>query len=496
MATQAYINRAMHSGEHRFPVETLHWIHNHPTTVKAAKIAVFIFGAALLATLPFSIPAIGGAAILLALTGAALTLASIIAFAALDILAPPHHDMGKHLYKPGQCEGGRLYYHGDLPILSITAEDPYVAGKAHGTLAAEGIYRLSRRFTTAVHVFLRRPRAEKLSHILEPLKAKIPEVYLREMQGIVDGYNDWVKKHPFKFAKKVSFDEMLLLHLLPDSVHLNTGGYRRKPALVGCSAIVDKDRERGVVFARNLDWLSLNIVSKYTLVLHRKRPDGLSTIELAIPGFAGTLTGMNEQGLSLAMNVCIGETKEAHGMPAIVFNRYCLDTCRNLADVRAFADRETPLGPYHLTVADTESAQSFHFFQNGQKYTTQRLEEARPLTVLNWRHEPDPYAHGEIHHSRARQKTLEAYFRKAHQEIPQEEMERGQLVEAALALPSINNHETVHTVVMEPATRSFKVALDEAFSGHTPMQEIPVRRLFGPGRRVRIAEEHNEVHVF
>ena len=77
MATQAYIHRAMNSGEHRFPVEVLHWIHNHPATVKSAKIATLILGAGLLATFPFSIPAIGGAEGILARTAPGLTAASI-----------------------------------------------------------------------------------------------------------------------------------------------------------------------------------------------------------------------------------------------------------------------------------------------------------------------------------------------------------------------------------------------------------------------------------
>src|SRR3990167_9497065 len=86
------------------------WIHEHPTTTKILNIAALILGLGLLASLPFTAPILGtGLVVSLAMTGILLTLASFVALFALDLIVPPHHDMKNHVYKPGQCDGGRLY---------------------------------------------------------------------------------------------------------------------------------------------------------------------------------------------------------------------------------------------------------------------------------------------------------------------------------------------------------------------------------------------------
>src|SRR3990167_6971934 len=86
------------------------WMHEHPTTTKTLKVAALILGVGLLVSLPFTAPILGtGLVVGLAMTGILLTLASSVALFALDLIVPPHHDMKNHVYKPGQCDGGRLY---------------------------------------------------------------------------------------------------------------------------------------------------------------------------------------------------------------------------------------------------------------------------------------------------------------------------------------------------------------------------------------------------
>lgn len=482
MATQAYLDKVFSSPKIYLPNEkVLHWIHDHPTTVKVIRVAALIVGLGLLATLPFSFPAFGLGAALLALTGTLFTLAAAVSLFALDALAPPHHDMKKHLYPPGQCDGGKLEYEGDLPILTLDAADPFTAGKAHGYLAGIGIHELSKSFSFALHTILRRPRPERISHIIEPLKQQIPPQYLREMEGVVEGYNKWCDEHRRYRPRKMTLDEMILFHHMPDSVHFSTGGYHRKiRPLLGCAAIAGIDAQKGPILARNLDWRSLNKAGKYALVIHRKQQQNgaYSIVEVSEPGFVGTLTGMNERGLSLGMNVCLGETKEVQGMPAVIFNRFCLETCGDLPAVRAFVETHTPLGPYHLTVADPQDVQSFHFHQGGERFNVQRLNGDLPIIVLNWRHEKEPYSMGEIHHSRARQQMLDTYFTQANREIPAAEVDREKLIAASLRLPKINNYETIHTILMEPTTRTFKASFDDSFSAHTPLHTIPTHRLF------------------
>ncbi len=457
------------------------WIHEHPTTVKVLKAAGLVLGAGMLASLPFTAPFIGtGLMAGIAVAGTLLTLTSAVAFLALDILVPPHHDMKNHVYKPAQCEGGKLYYEGDVPVLSLDSDDPFKAGKAQGYLCGEAINRLSKRFALVLHTIARRPRADQLPNTLAGIKELIPAEYLREIEGLAEGYNQWAQEQRgWSSPKKLTVDEALLFHLIPDSLHFQPGAF--EPALtkwlaenvaeeqaVACTAIVERDPQKGFVFARNMDWPSFGLAGAYSLVIHRKHANGLlNTVEVGVPGFVGTLTGMNSRGLTLAMNVCAGKgTMSLKGMPASLYNRVCLERCRTVDDVERFVKDQSPLGAYHLTVADPNRAESVHFYQSPEKtHVIRRWEENRPLSTLNCRYNPKPNC--PMHHSDERQERIDEFF--------QDREDRP--LEDALSLPFVNNWITTHRVVMEPQNRIFKVAFDNAFAGQAPLHEVSTQHL-------------------
>lgn len=453
------------------------WIHEHPTTTKVLKVAGLILGVGLLASLPFTAPILGtGIVVGLAITGVLLTLASAVALFALDLIVPPHHDMKNHVYKPKQCDGGRLYYEGDVPVLSLDSDDPFKAGKAHGYLCGEAIDRLSKRFDLVLHTLAKQPRANQLPNTLVEMRRVIPAEYLREIEGLVEGYNEWSREQYFwRSPKKLTVDDALLFHLIPDSLHFQTGSFERglevapnrREQAVACSAIIDRDPQNGFIFARNMDWPSFGLAGAYSLVINRKHTNGLrSTVEVGVPGFVGTLTGMNDQGVSVAMNVCSGNTNEIRGMPASLYNRACLERYATAQEVEAFTRNQSPLGAYHLTVADRQQAQSIHFYQGVEDtHLIRRWEEDQPLSTLNCRYGPQPNCH--MHYSVERQQLIDNFF----------ENRRGQPLEDALSLPFVNNWITTHRVVMEPQTGRFKVAFDNAFAGKTPLHEVPTHKL-------------------
>lgn len=451
----------------------LRWCHRHSTLNKVIEIAALVLGVGLVALAA----SLGSWSI--GLAGCALAVASAVAFFALQTLAPAHHDMKTHVFKPAHCEGGRLYYEGDLPILQIDSNDPFIAGKAQGLLLGEAIHAIQKRFDFALHTVLRRPRAYELSPLITSVKARIPPEYLREMEGLVEGYNQWVDKQRWPRPKKMTLDEVVLIHLMPDAHHLQMGGIVKSPFLrqepvMGCTSLVDWDPAKGVIFGRNMDWPSLGVAGKYTFIKHTVK-GALQTVEVAIPGLVGTLTGMNNHGLSLAMNVCPSDSSnEVRGMPTLFYNRFCLETCRSIDDLVPFLEQYSPLGAYHLTVADPIGADSIHFYQGGP-YIVRRLEPTRPLATFNSRiGDQDPPFIIDQHYTRRRQQMLDDLYRGV-----QPTMDHEQLVEAALALPCINNYETAHTVVMKPGTRTMKVAFDNAFSGEQRLLTVPVEKLFG-----------------
>ncbi len=450
------------------------WIHEHPITVKILKVAALILGVGLLLSLQFA-TLITGVVVGLTITGILLILASSVALLFLNIIVPPHHDMKNHLYKPGQCDGGKLYYEGDVPILSLDYDDHFKAGKAHGYLCGDAINRLSKRFEFVLHTLDGQPRANKLPNTLLKMRQLIPPEYLLEMEGLVEGYNQWAnERYWWQTSKKLTVDDVLLFHLIPDSLHFKAEAFEgvRAAAVISqhaiaCSVIVDRDPQNGFVFARNMDWPSFGLAGAYTLVINRKHHNILhNTIEVGVPGFVGTLTGMNSKSLSVAMNVCSGNTIDMNGMPASLYNRVCLERCQNVGDVEAFANNNSPLGAYHLTVADRTRAESIHFYQSPEDaHLTRHWEEDHPLSTLNCRYNPNP--NSAMHHSIERQERIDDFFQ-----------HRGDRpLEDVLSLRFVNNWITTHRVVMEPQAMRFRVAFDNAFAGKATLHEVPSQKL-------------------
>lgn len=446
------------------------WIYTHPTTIKTLRVAVPFFGALLLASSLLGFMKVG---VVLTITGGVLSTVFSVALFAHELLVPLHHDMKTHAYSPAKCEGGELYYENDVPILSIASDDPFKAGKAQGYLCGDAISRLSRRFNFMLHTLMKNPRAEELPQLMKELRQVIPADYLREVEGLVSGYNQWVdEQYPWKFAQKLSVDDALLFHLVPDSLHFQPQRDEKasqQQQIAACSAIVNEESD-GLTFARNMDWMSLGLAGTYSLVIHRKHTNGLrSTVEVGIPGTVGTLTGMNDRGLCAAMNVCGGETREVQGMPAVFYNRYCLEHFGTVPEVEKFTSEELPLGAYHLTAVDPNQAQSFHFYQSEEGgLVIRRWEKDKPLATLNCRYGPEPCRRSDVHNSFARIREIGHFFANR----------QGRSLEKVLSLPFVNNWITTHRVLMQPRAGRFSVAFDNAFAGMAPLHSISVERLF------------------
>ncbi len=440
------------------------WMHSHPDIVKGINTAGFVIGVGALAASAVALPIIGAWTIAIAITGAALTLATAVGFYALGLIFPDHHDMKDHAFTPGLHDGGRLYYQGDVPVLKLVA-DPYRAGKAYGYLCGDSMQRLSGRFNFVLNTLLGRPRASELTEQMASFRRLLPPRITRELEGLVEGYNQWAQEHQHS---PMTFDDALLFQLAPDSLHYQPGGnnglinWELSPA---CTSLVARDPVKGMVLARNMDWPSLGLAGKYSLVVVKENNNGLrNTVSVAVPGLIGTLTGMNHHGLSVSMNVCQGKTETIRGLPAALYNRLALEECSDVNELEQLTQHRAPLGPYHLIAADRHNrGQSFHFYQSPYNTHVIRRSENSPLSTLNCRYEPNPNRGLHLHEERS--DALARFFT---QNRPLEE---------ALSIDHVNNWETTHSVVMEPGTGTMKVAFDNAYSGHRPLHSLSIPQL-------------------
>ena len=459
--------------------KTERWICAHPTTVKIVEWLAITGGFLAIACLPLTFPAIGFGAIALAVVGGIIGSIAFLAYRRLDFLIPPSHAIAQHAFKETAHEGTRLYYAGDIPILEIKeGATPYQAGYAHGYLLGDKIEKIRERYQAAASDLSELPKAEDLPLVLSEIKKLLPPEYVEELNGLVEGFNAWAKTCWFK-PKAATLEELLRLHLIPDSIHFNEmtaeEGLKPQP-VVACTAILNKDKDGHVIFARNMDWQSLGLFGTYTLVT--QRPGGIYSVGL--PGLIGTVTGMKKSGLSLAMNVCSGQTQKINGMPAIFYNRHCLENCDTVDAVDDYVTKYLPLGAYHLTVADASKATSFHLHQGDTKEThfLKRELEKDPLIVTNCHYAKKDGVisslHGKIdfHGSFAREEILTKFFADAQEKIATDKVDMLSLMEKSTALPYVNNLMTTHRIVMLPAQGVMKVSFDNAWAGDVDLQTI------------------------
>lgn len=474
------------------------WCSDHPSIVKAIEISGMVFGAASLILFPaiFRVTKLG--AIAFALVGSLTAVVCYAAYKILDIAVPPHHFMENHVFTPGVYGAGKLYYQGDVPILELQSDDPYEAGVAHGYLMGAPLDDLLQRLAM-IKRFARMPHAGQTPETLKAIREMLEPDHVREMEGMVDGFNQWAQENKW-FKHTVTVEDLILFHLMPDSIHFSPkemeaelGGVQDDEAespglldhvlnVLGCTVVIDQDQEEGMVFGRNMDWPSFGVFGTYTLIINRKYSDQkYSTAEIGVPGFVGTLTGMNKHGLSLAMNVCPGNTKSIRGVPAAFFNRSRLESCQSVKEVEENNEKEAPLGSYHLSAADAQGvAKSFHFYQGSdeEEHVVREWKVGKPLITTNCQYTLDERTVAPMHCSTEREKVIKRLFNEAEAEVLDDNLERGKLVEASLSLPFVNNDITAHTVVMYPASKKMKVAFDNIFSGSVKRHDVDLEPLF------------------
>ena len=459
-----------------------YWLFKHHTIVKASEIAIGVFGAmAIGASIGGCFGLLGG--IVMSTIGLAAIAISTIAWHCLGLLIPPHHNMKNHIYAEKSCEGGRLYYQGDVPILEITAQDPYKAGKAHSTLVAEHSQEILWKMRLLELILGESINSQELSTFYKKIQTYIPHDFIQEMQGFVDGYNDrrseWIFKGP-----KITIEDLIFMHMLPDSWHFSPTEYEDLNFTYGkvaCTTILVNNKKLGPVFGRNLDWDSFGILGRKSLIINRKNlKAGEKTIDISFPGFMGVLTGMNSSGLSLAMNVSPGDTETIKGIPAAFYNRLILENCKNLQEVHEQIKTNHPLGPFHLTVADPKKSGTYHFYQNSSLYQphTQRItQKNKALVTCNCSYDTSGPEHDDGSSSKKRHKILKKYF-ETNKDLIQDTQKLPSLVGKALSFQKINDIATVHSVVMQPKNKMLTLAFDNAWAGEKNRQLIDTQPLF------------------
>jgi hypothetical protein len=172
------------------------------------------------------------------------------------------------------------------------------------------------------------PEMASRARAMEPF---IPERYRAEMRALAE-------------ATGLDYEQVLVANTFLDLKEI--------PRCSTIAAASPATRDGEVILGRNLDFPSLGIAHKHTRLL-AVHPEGhRSFVAVGWPGLAGVLSGMNRDGLALAvMEVYDGESTEA-GTPYLFLFRQILEECGTTAEAISLLRRARITTSNNLILAD------------------------------------------------------------------------------------------------------------------------------------------------
>lgn len=182
---------------------------------------------------------------------------------------------------------------------------PRELGLQHGRLLGPLVRDTVREYLNAMAFWRGLGRRELLrrGRLMEPF---IPDRYREEMAALAEG-------------AEVPYEDILVAHTFLESVQA-----------VACScyaAYGANTRDGGVVFGRNLDFLSMGFAHRCGVVAFVKPDGGIPFVSAGWAGWCGTLTAVNLRGLCLGLMNVPKLSQHSPGMPyAIMFRRMAQET--------------------------------------------------------------------------------------------------------------------------------------------------------------------------
>jgi hypothetical protein len=345
-------------------------------------------------------------------------------------------------YPEAAAGGGRLEYHGPVPVLVVEG-DPATVGRQVGELALAPAARLLDYPLDYIRSRVRVPVLPQLLYWLlkrkcRRLYANIPPAYQAEIEACA-------ATHP-------GGGQLVHANTLFDLSHV---GLR---PLFGCSSFMvapHRSSTGGLLFGRNLDFYPLGYLHAFGLITaYRPGPGRMGFVSLGFPGLIGCFSGMNAAGLCLARHEVLAPkvrcTFDPTGVPFAVALRGVLETCSTVAEA---ADRL--VGVHHATVnivvlADSDSARVLELTPRGVFQHAVKEELAGCSNHFQHPALADPAQPNE-YHTLDRLANLKRFAAAAAPRLGVEDV--------WAALGRVHQNElTIQSMVFEPAARSVHVA--------------------------------------
>lgn len=377
--------------------------------------------------------------------------------------------------------------------MGVFAGSPYEAGFAQGRLLRGRIRRqethLDRLYDALIPSAPRRFLIRSFAKLSLPRVARAVPAELRdEIAGIADGYEPTPDE-----GEAPAYRRLLALHALHDF----SQRYVDAPGLTGCTGFVAGSRgtkDGSPLLARNFDFEAGSLFDDGKLVSAVSVDGTIPYLSVSFPGSASVVTGVNREGIGLAINALTGGATAASGMPVTLLatevlrhERTLEGAIRRLTGSRLFVSDLVLLGDGKTgDVAIVElSPKGFHVRRGapggtmGVANAAEGPAVARPLPASST--------------SPERRARLEELLARSAGTLDLERSvailrDRAGFGDAPLGLGSraaIDGFLAVHSVVLDLGRRRAYVALPPHALG--AFVEVDLERLLAGDRSVRVA---------
>lgn len=235
-------------------------------------------------------------------------------------------------FAPAKYGKGELVFENGIPVL-ILRGSPQEIGEQQGQLLKP---QLSLSVDTYLTRFLNKESTKDIAiNAMRRMKPFVPQAYQLELEEMSK-------------VTAISYDRLLLLQTIID-----------EPRMPCCSAIMASEPttgQPGIIFGRNLDFPSLGVAERYSLITVYHPENKKVFASITWPGFVGVLSGINEDGLSLALLLSLSswETNTA-GTPSMMLLRKILEEASNVEEAIKIINQAKRVSPINLALADAHN---------------------------------------------------------------------------------------------------------------------------------------------
>lgn len=261
------------------------------------------------------------------------------------------------------------------------------------------------------------------AHHYDPL---IPLPLREEMHGIAEGAG-------------VPYDHILVMNTFAD-------------ALLGenrfCSAVAVHGPD-GLLVGRNLDWVNHGVSHRSGVVFVLAADGERKVMSVGWPGIAGVVTGMNDRGVTVSLNVSFGG-KDGDGMPTMLRIRDALSRAATADDVVAAAIRQPRTMAMNWMISSGDEDRAVVLELTGHEHAVRPMERGCAVTTNYFESLQGGGGAGADRTASLRSRFADR------KDATAAEVERALLRVAFVGPPE--GLLTVHSVVFEPKARAAHVA--------------------------------------